>query len=57
MEQAVERLKLDTHAYIRRQLTWFRPDQRIHWLDAALPLAELTDAAMTTIQSWLASSA
>jgi tRNA dimethylallyltransferase len=25
-----------THAYIRRQMTWFRPDKRIHWLDAAL---------------------
>ncbi len=57
LEQATERLKLDTHAYIRRQLTWFRPDQRIHWLDAALPLSTLTASALAVIQPWLASSA
>jgi tRNA dimethylallyltransferase len=56
LEQAIERLKLDTHAYIRRQFTWFRPDQRIHWLDAARSLSELTDAAQAEIQPWLASS-
>jgi len=38
---ATEHFKLATHAYIRRQLTWFRPDTRIHWLDAALPLETL----------------
>lgn len=57
LEQAVERLKLNTHAYIRRQLTWFRPDPRIHWLDAALPLSEQSDVVMALIQPWLASSA
>lgn len=57
LEQAVERLKLDTHAYIRRQLTWFRPDKRISWLDAALPQPELCDAALALVQPWLASSA
>jgi tRNA dimethylallyltransferase len=57
LEQVIERLKLDTHAYIRRQLTWFRPDQRIHWLDAALPLSTLTESALAVIQPWLASSA
>ncbi len=45
LAQAIERFKLDTHAYIRRQLTWFRPDTRITWLDAALPVAELAQQA------------
>lgn len=32
----IERIKLDTHAFIRRQYTWFHPRaEDIHWLDAA----------------------
>ena len=31
---AVERYKQATRHYARRQLTWFRPDSRITWLDA-----------------------
>jgi tRNA dimethylallyltransferase len=42
---AVERFEQATHAYIRRQMTWFRPDQRIHWLDAALEPHLLITAA------------
>jgi tRNA dimethylallyltransferase len=38
LEEAVERIKLDTHDFIRRQYTWFRPTaEDIHWLDAADP--------------------
>lgn len=53
LEHAVERLKLATHAYIRRQLTWFRPDTRITWLDAAQPLGTLTARAVALIEDWL----
>ncbi|HKS70644.1 MAG TPA: tRNA (adenosine(37)-N6)-dimethylallyltransferase MiaA [Ktedonobacterales bacterium] len=60
LEAAVERFALATHAYIRRQLTWFRSDTRIHWLDAAgihrtplLPEA-LAEAALAHIRPWLA---
>jgi tRNA dimethylallyltransferase len=49
---AVERLKRATHAYIRRQLTWFRPDPRIHWLDAAAP--DRTTAAVSLVADWQA---
>jgi tRNA dimethylallyltransferase len=42
---AAERFEQATHAYIRRQMTWFRPDQRIHWLDAALEPHLLISAA------------
>ncbi len=37
LAEAVQRLKFDTHAFIRKQLIWFRPDTRIRWLDAAAP--------------------
>lgn len=34
LEEAIERIKLDTHDFIRRQYTWFRPNSpRIHWID------------------------
>ncbi len=54
LEAAVERFKFDTHSYIRRQLTWFRPDARITWLDATLPIDQLVEQAMARIHPWLA---
>lgn len=53
LSEATERFKLATHKYIRRQLTWFRPDRRITWLDAALPPAALAVQANALIQPWL----
>ncbi len=36
LDEVVERIKLDTHDFIRRQYTWFRLNASdIHWLDAA----------------------
>lgn len=32
--EAVRRLKRNTRRYAKRQLTWFRHDTRIHWVDA-----------------------
>ncbi len=29
---AVQQIKFHTHQYARRQLTWFKRDQRIHWV-------------------------
>ncbi len=54
LSEAVERFKLATHKYIRRQLTWFRPDRRITWLDGALLPAALTDQAEALVRPWLA---
>ena len=31
LKQAIERAKFRTHAYARRQITWFKRDQSIHW--------------------------
>jgi tRNA dimethylallyltransferase len=57
LAEAVERFKLATHRYIRRQLTWFRPDTRISWLDAAQPLDTLAGQAETLVRAWLTSEA
>jgi tRNA dimethylallyltransferase len=55
LEAAIARMKLDTHGYIRRQLTWFRPDARIAWLDAKA--ADIEAQAETLTARWLASQA
>ncbi|MFP4393838.1 MAG: tRNA (adenosine(37)-N6)-dimethylallyltransferase MiaA [Anaerolineales bacterium] len=51
LDEVVERIKLDTHDFIRRQYTWFSPaDQDIHWLDATQHPA---DHAIPLIQAFL----
>jgi tRNA dimethylallyltransferase len=52
LEAAVERLKFNTHHYIRRQLTWFRAEPRLHWLDCTAP--DLESRALSLAESWLA---
>lgn len=52
-EEALDRVRRNTRAYARRQLTWFRhqlPDGAI-WLDATRPRAELADEV---VRSWRA---
>lgn len=42
LAEAVETIKRDTRRFAKRQLTWFRRDARIHWLDvSAMPFASL----------------
>jgi len=33
LEEQIQRVKYNTHAYARRQLTWFRRNDAINWLD------------------------
>jgi tRNA dimethylallyltransferase len=51
LEEAVRRLKFNTHSYIRRQYSWFRPDARIRWLESEAP--NLEDEALGLVQAWL----
>lgn len=34
MDEAIESIKTATRRYAKRQRTWFKKDQRIHWIDA-----------------------
>ena len=53
LEDVVERIKLDTHAFIRRQYTWFRSrSEHIHWLDAD---QDPTQQARALVEKFLAS--
>lgn len=33
LEEQIQRVKYNSHAYARRQLTWFRRNENINWLD------------------------
>ena len=37
LEQAVAAIKINTRQYAKRQMTWFKKDPQIHWLDARYP--------------------
>jgi tRNA dimethylallyltransferase len=37
LEQAVERIKIETHRFVRHQETWFRKMQGVHWFDLEAP--------------------
>ena len=32
-EEMIEKLKMETRRYAKRQLTWFRKDKEIQWID------------------------
>ena len=36
----IEKLKRETRRYAKRQLTWFRKNKEIKWIDAELPKQE-----------------
>jgi tRNA dimethylallyltransferase len=50
---AIASFKLGTHNYIRRQLTWFRSSEHIHWLDASEPRDTLVTMAAALVFPWL----
>jgi tRNA dimethylallyltransferase len=44
LERAIELIKRNTRHYAKRQMTWFRKDNRIHWFDVT-ELSELDEIA------------
>lgn len=51
LEQAVERVKFETHRFVRQQATWFRQDDlTIHWFEAK---EGVETAVLTFIHNWL----
>jgi tRNA dimethylallyltransferase len=53
LDETVTRFKQATHGYIRRQLTWFRRDERIEWLDAAQSPTALADQVAERLPPWM----
>lgn len=54
LDAALERFRLATHKYIRRQLTWFRSNPQMTWLDAALPIPTLATSLSERVRAQLA---
>lgn len=52
MEEAVEDIKRGSRNYAKRQMTWFRHDERVHWIDApGKTLDEIVDEMIKEIAS------
>ncbi len=39
-KEMIEKLKMETRRYAKRQLTWFRKDENIKWIDGLAPLEQ-----------------
>jgi len=52
LSECVEHLKQETRKYAKRQLTWFRKDERIHWIkaDDTVSLREIFEKAKKYIK-------
>ncbi|MDR9362630.1 MAG: tRNA (adenosine(37)-N6)-dimethylallyltransferase MiaA [Microbacteriaceae bacterium] len=44
-QQAIEQIQLSTSRYAKKQMTWFRRDENIHWLTSSEALVEILDRA------------
>ena len=49
LEEAVENLKKETRHYAKRQITWFKRDERIHWIFADEAKQSLFEQAQSVI--------
>jgi tRNA dimethylallyltransferase len=51
LEQAIERIRHDTHRYVRHQETWLRRNARLVWLDVTSP--DWMTAAKSQVRAFL----
>lgn len=49
-DKAREELKKNTRRYAKRQMTWFRADKSIEWINAARPVEEIVGEILTRIK-------
>ena len=49
LDDAIAKIKLATRHYAKRQMTWFRRDERIFWLDAS---ADVLEQAIQIYEKW-----
>lgn len=55
LDEALDNLRMQTRRYAKRQLTWFRKDERVNWLyiDDYADFSELADAAFDLCNNFL----
>ena len=51
LEDAIRKIKFDHHGYIRRQLTWFKNEPGINWLDITKPNLKLKTIRL--VDKWM----
>ncbi len=52
LERAVEAVKQSTRRYAKRQLTWFKADERVRWIDVTeLSSAQTHERALELLES------
>lgn len=49
LEEAKEEMKKNTRRYAKRQLTWFRADKRIEWIDADKNMKEMLEEMLKKV--------
>lgn len=50
LEEAVEKLKMETRRYAKRQMTWFKRDEEIHWIFADKEGIDLEKEALRILE-------
>jgi tRNA dimethylallyltransferase len=55
LDAAIERIQVETHRFVRHQMTWFRKMANVHWFDLSQPESE--EAVEETIARFLAGHA
>ncbi len=55
LDEALDNLRQQTRRYAKRQLTWFRKDERVNWfyIDDYADFSELTDAVFAVCEEFL----
>ncbi len=52
LNEAVAKIKTETHRFVRHQTTWFRKMDNIHWYDMDDdPMAQISETIRTFIAS------
>ena len=52
LAQAIERIQIETHRFVRHQMTWFRKLPDLHWIDLDMAAP---DAVEQQVLAWLVS--
>ena len=48
-EEMIEKIKMETRRYAKRQITWFKKDCNTHWLDGEQQIEQNINKILQTI--------
>ena len=49
LEFAIDKIKQHSRNYARKQITWFKRDKEIHWIDLSDPDVNVLDTILTLL--------